>query len=221
MIDTIRHLDAHHRLFVSIVIAMLALYGLHGRIPVATQLVAAWDVYAIVYLMLAWFMIGRANPSVVRQNVKIQDSSRMVIFVLVIAAAWISLLAVGFVLGPSKTLVNNQRFVHIGLSIVAVICSWLLTHTVFAIHYAHVFYSDTIEETSRKRHGGLEFPGTKDPDYLDFVYFSYVIGMTFQVSDVQISSRRMRRYALIQALLAFAFNTIILALSVNIILNLI
>jgi uncharacterized membrane protein len=219
MIDRIRHLDAHHRLFFSIATALCTFYGLQGRTLLATQLIASWDVCSFVYLLLAWFMIIRANPIIVRHNVRIQDSGRLVIFILVIAAALVSFLAVGLVLGPSKNLAPSQRFVHVGLSIIAVICSWLLTHTVFAIHYAHIFYTDSAEESSGRRYGGLEFPGSNDPDYLDFIYFSFVIGMTFQVSDVQISSRRIRRYVLIQGLLAFVFNTIILALSVNLIMG--
>src|SRR5207249_578612 len=117
-------------------------------------------------------------------------------------------------LGPAKGLPDAKRYTHIALSILAVICSWLLIYTAFAIRYAHIFYGPSKSETE-KRAGGLLFPGTTEPDYLDFVYFSFVIGMTCQVSDVQISAGRLRRIALLHGILAFMFNTIILALSIN------
>src|SRR5207249_9843417 len=117
---------------------------------------------------------------------------------------------VAFVLGTSKELSQVERFFHIGLSALAVICSWLLTHTVFALHYAHNFYSDRDDGDVKEIIGGLKFPGTQQPDYLDFVYFSFVIGMTCQVSDVQITSQPLRRQAFRHGVLSFAFNTIIL-----------
>ena len=88
-------------------------------------------------------------------------------------------------------------------------------HTVFGLRYAHAFYGDS-DEVGQDRHaGGLEFPGERMPDYFDFAYFSFVIGMTCQVSDVQITSRRMRRLALTHSVLSFGFNTVILALAVS------
>jgi uncharacterized membrane protein len=90
---------------------------------------------------------------------------------------------------------------------------------VFAIRYAHLFYTypDEGEEAGAKFHGGLEFPGTPHPDFLDFAYFSFVLGMTFQVADVNITAANIRRLALLQGFLAFVYNTIIVALSINII----
>jgi uncharacterized membrane protein len=98
----------------------------------------------------------------------------------------------------------------------AVIISWWLVHTVFTMRYAHLYY--TTDEGKKTPLGGLEFPGNdKEPDYLDFVYFSFVVGMTFQVSDVEISSKQIRRLAWAHGLIAFAFNTAIVALSINVI----
>ena len=212
--------DAHHRLFWSLVVSAAVYIVTIGRLHLATQLIALWDAYSLSSLLLSGIFIFRADPSIVRKTVRLQDSSRTFIFFFVVFAAVASLLAVGFVLGPSKGLPHEAQLMHIGLSVVAVICSWLLVHTVFALRYAHIFYGSKEDEVE-KRHGGLEFPDTKDPDYLDFVYFSYVIGMTCQVSDVQIASRRLRRIALLHGVLSFGFNTIILALSINVISGLI
>ncbi len=103
------------------------------------------------------------------------------------------------------------------MAALAVIQSWLLIHTVFTLRYAHVFYRSEQEADVEGSGGGLIFPGGHYPDYQDFAYFSFVVGMTCQVSDVNITSRSMRRLALLHGLLSFAFNTVILALSINII----
>jgi uncharacterized membrane protein len=106
---------------------------------------------------------------------------------------------------------------HILLAMAAVIVSWWLVHTIFAIRYAHLYYETVTDDNKNKVVGGLQFPEEKEPDYLDFVYFSFVIGMTFQVSDVEISSRNIRRLAWLHGLISFAFNTAIVALSINVI----
>ena len=112
---------------------------------------------------------------------------------------------------------------HILLSLSSVISSWWLVHTTFTLRYAHLYYCNAENDLNGQNQepGGLEFPSEEQPDYLDFTYFSYVIGMTFQVSDVQITSRRIRRLALMHGVLSFAFNTVIVALSINVIAGLI
>ena len=105
---------------------------------------------------------------------------------------------------------------HILVSVLAVICSWFLVHTVFIFRYAHIYYG-----SGDKPVGGLDFPGDDEPDYLDFAYFSFIIGMTSQVSDVDITSSVMRRLALLHGILSFFFNAVIIALSINIISGLI
>ena len=99
------------------------------------------------------------------------------------------------------------------LAILSIVCSWGLVHTVFTLRYAHLFYGD--DPTQTKRPGGLDFPHEPEPDYLDFAYFSFVIGMTSQVSDVAIGSKPMRRPALVHGVLSFLFNTIIIALTIS------
>jgi uncharacterized membrane protein len=101
------------------------------------------------------------------------------------------------------------------LGLATVVLSWSLMHTVFGLRYAHAFYGDSDEPGENRHAGGLLFPGERMPDYFDFAYFSFVVGMTCQVSDVQITSHRMRRLTLLQSALAFGFNTIILALLIN------
>jgi len=108
---------------------------------------------------------------------------------------------------------------HILLAAAAVFCSWTLIHTLFTLRYTHLYYTYPNHDAHghEKNERGLEFPGTTVPDYLDFAYFSFVLGMTFQVSDVQITSHGVRRMALLHGFLSFVYNTIIIALSINII----
>jgi uncharacterized membrane protein len=128
----------------------------------------------------------------------------------------VSLIAIYLLLKSSKGESEETVTGYIFLATAAVFVSWWMVHTVFAMRYAHLFYaSDNGKNTPI---GGLEFPGgEKDPDYMDFIYFSFVVGMTFQVSDVEISSKQIRRLAWAHGLISFAFNTTIVALSINVI----
>ena len=123
-----------------------------------------------------------------------------------------ALFAVAFLIRHSKP--EQHLTIHLLLALVTVVLSWLLMHAVFGLRYAHNFYGDS-DTDARKHAGGLNFPRERWPDYRDFAYFSYVIGMTCQVSDVQVTSRKMRRLVLLHGILAFGFNTVILALTIN------
>ncbi len=105
-----------------------------------------------------------------------------------------------------------RRHLHLALSVVTILCSWFIVHTAFALHYAHEFYEDAPGTKERS----LTFPGDSEPDYLDFLYFAFVLGTTSQTSDVTICSGAMRRLALVHGVIAFFFNTTLLALVVNI-----
>ncbi len=210
-------LDAHHRLAGAALVAALVAYATAGRLHVATQAIVAWNAFAIASLVLAWATIVRADLEHIRRMAQAHDFSRTVIFVLVVMAAVMSLLTVGLLLGPSRDIAAAQSGLHLGQSAIAVIGSWTLTHTVYTLHYAHLYYSPASQHPHARDGRGLEFPGDPNPNYLDFAYFAFVIGMTCQVSDVQVRARPMRRLVLLHGVLSFAFNTLILALSVNVI----
>ena len=143
------------------------------------------------------------------------DQNGYVIFVLVVTAASASFVAIGFLVGDIRDLSFWPRFAHLTLSISALLFSWLLIQTLFAFHYARWYYSRVAGSTTHR--AGLRFPGDKEPDYLDFAYYSFVVGMTSQVSDVMVTTRQMRRLTLVHGVLAFIFNIAILAMSINII----
>jgi uncharacterized membrane protein len=213
-------LDAHHRYLAAGALAIMALFGLHGH-AFPTQLVGAWDVFALTTVVLAWLVLSTKDPYEVRRNASLQDSSRTLLFIVVVTGAAASLCAACLLLASSKNPSQDSLIAHLTLAIAAIVLSWTLVHTLFSLHYAHIFYTNAHKTHRKNVEGGLIFPGDGEPDYLDFAYFSFVIGMTCQVSDVQISSKRMRRHATAHGLISFAFNTALLAMFVNIIAGLI
>lgn len=214
-------MDAHHRVFVGCTIAVLTFLGLHGHVTFPTLLVLTWNAFALTIVALAWVVISTKDPYEARRNARLQDASATFLFVLVISAATASLLAVGLLLSSAKQLSPTGLAGYIALSVTAVFLSWVLVHTIFTLRYAHLYFWDARKVERHAISGGLIFPGKGSPDYLDFAYFSFVIGMTCQVSDVQISSPKIRRLALVHGLISFAFNTAILAMFVNIIASLV
>jgi uncharacterized membrane protein len=221
-VNWIARLDARHRLVVSFLAAGLVWFGLRGRVQPSTQCIATWDVFAFCVLLLAWLTIMTTPPQKLRARAQEQDVSRTVIFIFVVLAACAGLFAVGFLFFTNKGVVQRPHFFfHLLMSLVAVVASWMLVHTVFGLRYAHTFYGDPDgPEGPQSYAGGLDFPGGRPPDYMDFAYFSFVIGMTFQVSDVQITSREFRKIVLLHGMLSFGFNTVILALTINTVSNL-
>ena len=179
------------------------------------RLVAGAIVGVAVYLVLTGLVIGPAGPAEARHFAERQDPRRWIIMLLVIAAAFVSLLALGFSFGKSAHETDTALAVRLVLAALTIVASWTLTHTVYALHYCHHFYGDDTTREGRQDRGGLAFPGDELPDYWDFLYFSYVVGMTCQVSDVQCTSRAIRRMVLAHGVLSFFFNTFILALAVN------
>ena len=206
---------AMQRLGTALCIATGAFLAQPDSISWHTRLVASWDLGAIAYLALAWALMARADAGITRSHALSQDQSGYIIFLFVVGASCASIVAIGFVVGTIRDLQFWIRAWHLALTIAALVSSWLLIQTVFAFHYAHRYYHGPHGETAGAR--PLEFPGGREPDYADFAYYSFVVGMTSQVSDVAVASRSMRRLTLTHAVLAFLFNIAVLALSINII----
>jgi uncharacterized membrane protein len=203
------------RLVGSILLAGLVAILLPSWLRWATRTLCIWDAGMICFLGLTWGVMLKATPDTMRRQAQKQDEGRFMILSLVTAAACASLLAIAFLL-HDKGSASNLLVLHLVLTALTIIGSWLLVHTIFALHYAHGYYqpSKALRENQAKP---LDFPNDDEPDYWDFLYFSFVIGMTSQVSDVPITSRSLRRLALTHGVLSFFFNTTIVALSINII----
>jgi len=167
-----------------------------------------WDVCVALYLVLVSHVMSSCGVEQIRERAAREDEGQKTILVLTVAAALASLGAIVAELGSSAG--TAQRPAHVGLAALTILLSWAFIHAIFALHYAHEFYDDTAG-------GGMAFPGGEaEPDYWDFAYFSFVIGMTSQVSDVAVTSKQIRRTVAAHGVVSFVFNAALLALTVNI-----
>lgn len=201
------HRHPHFTVCALIFVALAILLFLAGLRP-DLSLLLAFDIAVVTFLAATVIMFSHSDAHSIRQRARKEDEGYWGFLLSSAAVATVALVALAGELQPNKPAGSLQ----IALAACSLILAWLFMNTIFALHYAHEFYGD-----SGSKHSGLDFPGTVDPDYWDFVYFAFVIGMTFQVSDVQIDSRAIRRVALAHAVIAFFFNVIVIALSVNIV----
>lgn len=171
--------------------------------------VAAWDVGSFVLAGLAWRDILRSTPERTRVRAATVDPGRGGVLLVTVLACVAGLFSTVALLDAEGRSVEVLL-----LGILAATGSWVLVHTAFAVHYAHLYYRDAGDV------GGLDFPGGEDPDDVDFAYVAFLVGMSFSTSDVAISDRGIRRSALAHCLLSFAFNSVILALAVNLVIGL-
>ncbi|WP_316801018.1 DUF1345 domain-containing protein [Pedobacter frigidisoli] len=171
-----------------------------------THIMLGWDFFCIVLISLHWYMFFNTSSSETHLKARMQDESREEIFAIVLVSTFAGLLAVVLLL------INKDiKALDLITAISGMFLSWFLVHTTFSMRYAHLYYGDSDDDKGK----GLDFPGEDEPDFIDFAYFSFVLGMTFQVSDVEISSRQLRRLSLLHSLIAFVFNTVIVALTIN------
>jgi uncharacterized membrane protein len=179
------------------------------------RFIICWDVFAFSMIIMSWLLFFNTTASQQHEIVKRQDDDIRVIFAIVLSSVCISLLGTVLLILSNKESAFD-RDIRTIFTLAAVTASWILLHTIFTIRYAHLYhnYHDPVTHVEG---GGIDFPNAEQPDYIDFAYFSFVIGMTFQVSDVTISSKLVRRYVLLHSLISFVFNTIIVALTVNVI----
>ncbi|MFL6827068.1 MAG: DUF1345 domain-containing protein [Bradyrhizobium sp.] len=198
---------ARPRTFVAVAIGIVAFFLLPDSLRLVTRLLIAWDGFITVYLTLVYVMMFRCELSHIRRNAVLQDDGRFLILLVTAFGAFASIAAIVFELGSS-----HRSAPQLTLATVTIALSWAAVHTTFALHYAHDFYRGA-------KPGGLQFPSGDEhdhADYWDFVYFSFVIGMTAQVSDVGITDKTIRRTATAHGIISFVFNTALLALMVNI-----
>jgi uncharacterized membrane protein len=177
--------------------------------------VAAYDAFAAVVLLYDWGFALRNDAAHTFRRAAQADPGRNIVLGVVLVSIIAGLASAIIILGKGPNVPASDHGYAVAFGIVAVVLGWFLIHTTFIFRYAHLFYYDSDQDGTAQR--GLTFPGTKDPDDYDFAYFSFVIGMTFQVSDVQITDPGVRSIALFHAILSFGYNTAILALGVNLI----
>ena len=210
--------QARARLFLSVLVGLGAGSGLAlvpSNLGLVPRITAGWDAGSAVLLGLAWSIIWSCDPAKTRKRAAAEDPGRSAVWAVVLIASTLSLFAAIVLLRGAKGLGATEGAVFVGLCLGAVASAWMLTHTAYTLRYAHLYYRDDDDGE-----GGLTFPGDQAPSYLDFAYFAFTVGMCFQVSDVVITSPAFRRAVLAHALLSFAYNTAILALSLNLVFGL-
>jgi uncharacterized membrane protein len=203
----VRLVYARPRTFFAAALGVIAFFLLPASMRLVSRFLIGWDVFVATYIVLVYAMILRSTLATIRRIAALQDDGRFLIPLLTALGAFASLAAIVAELGGA-----NHTPAKLLFATATIALSWVAVHTGFALHYAHEFYRG-------KKPGGLQFPsGDSDehPDYWDFVYFSFVIGMTAQVSDVGITDRTIRRTATAHGIISFVFNTALLALMVNI-----
>ena len=173
-----------------------------------------WVAFASAFIITSWIVFFKMPVDAIIEKANKEDGSRLFVMISILVSSFAGLFMV-LQLMISKDQPTGGELLTVILSVMGMVTSWILVHTIFTFHYAHQYYFKGKTNTAGEE--ALAFPKEKNPDYLDFAYFSFVIGMTFQVSDVEINSRSTRRTALAHGLLSFALNTFVVALTINLI----
>jgi uncharacterized membrane protein len=177
--------------------------------PISASILLGWDVAVLIYLAWTWGAVQGLDPEVTAQLAKREDPSTPVADLVVIGAGTAMLAAVGFALAKAGEATGGMRAYLVTLGLVSVVLSWAVVHTVFALKYARAYYSEPA--------GGIAFNEDEPPNYIDFAYYAFTIGMTFQVADTNITSRAVRRTTLHHALLSYLFGSVLLGLVINVV----
>lgn len=205
------------RLSISILVGLavgLASMAFAPHAVLSTRLILGWDALTLTFLGAMLVSMIEHSPTDIRAQAALDDEGRGAILALVLIASAASVWAVGAELSLAKDAHGVMKVARIGLAFVTVVVSWLMVQMIFALHYAHEFYG-VDEDDGVSDALGIEFPGTPQPDYWDFLYFAIVIGVACATADANITSKGLRRLGTVHSLVAFAFNTIIVALTIN------
>jgi uncharacterized membrane protein len=210
----VRLLLSRPRLLISVAVGLATVFALPNEVAhqTITRAIAGWNLGACLYFVLAMRMMFWSTHERMRTRALQHDEGSAVVLFLVVTAALMCIGAIVAELAVVKDLHGVPRYAHIALAVLTIVSSWAFTQVMFALHYAHDYYATQV----RGEHGGLDFPGGHPPDYGDFLYFSCIIGTSGQTADVSFTSRRMRRTGTLHCVLAFFFNTTLLALTINI-----
>jgi uncharacterized membrane protein len=211
---TLRLIRARPRIFIAAAAALAVgvLLQTDQAGHLVTRLLVAWNVGTCFYVLLAAIMMTRSTHNSMRRRAQVQDDGQFVILILVVISAIASLVAIAAELAVVKEMHGLLKFAHIALAGMTVISSWAFIQIMFALHYAHDYYA----ALSQKRPKGIQFPEDENPDYGDFFYFAAIIGTSGQTADVSFTSKAMRRIGSVHCILAYFFNTTVLALLINV-----
>jgi uncharacterized membrane protein len=212
----IRILRARPRLFLCVLLGVAVGLVLPDAWRPVTRGLIGWNAGVWTYLAAVGVMIWRSEHHDIRRRAALQDEGR---YTILIAAALASVISIGAIFAQLATVKQTPhpiKELHIGLAAATIVGSWLFVHLTFALHYAHEFFRGAKPDVTGKLCGGISFPGVDRPDYPDFLYFSYVIGVACQTADVAIPGRQLRRLATVHCIMAFFYNNAVLAMTINI-----
>ncbi len=212
----LRVMKSRPRLFICAALGILVGVVLPDGWRVVTRGLVGWNVTIWLYLCAAGVMILRSEHRDIHRRATVEDEGRYAILAMAALASTVSFGAIFAQLATVKDLPFAAKSLHIGLALTTILGSWLFVHLIFALHYAHEFFRVSKVDAQGKWSGGIDFPGVDCPDYFDFLYFSYVIGVACATADADITGRPLRRLALVHCILAFFYNNAVLAMSINI-----
>jgi len=204
------------RLFISFGLAMLPFAFLYNeKLSILLLAMTSWIVFTLSFLICSWIVVFQRSVQQIKKKAKEDDGSVAFVFFMVLISSFAGMLTVLLII-ISKDSAIRQSLLFLPSCILGLILSWVMVHTIYIFHYAHKYY-DVLSKSNTEIVGGLKFPGDEVPDYLDFAYYSFGIGCTFQVSDISITSKKIRRITLFHGLLSFVLNTFVVALTINLI----
>ena len=183
-----------------------------GLLP-STSVILGWDAVCVGFVVSMLWTMAESSPDDMRARAERDDEGRLTILTLVLVAAVAAILATALELSLAKSAHGSERGLRVALAFATVAASWFMVHLIFALHYAHGYYDR--DEASATDARGLRFPGEEEPDYWDFLHFAVIIGVAAQTADIAISAKRLRRLNTVHALFSFAFNTVVVALTIN------
>lgn len=216
--DHLRHFTARPRLLICLALVVFSFFAMPSDWKQPTRLLSAWNIGTWLYITLTIQAMAKATEASIRRYALVGDESRFIILALCIVAAVASLVAIIVQLGSVKSYEGIYKAGHLALAIGTIVSAFVFIHLVFTQHYAHEFFIERASEEGlpAEARGGLRFPYTDKPTFADFAYYSFVIGCACQTADVETTSPPMRTLTLIHGVLAFFFNTTVLALTINI-----
>jgi len=202
------------RISLSFIFALLIFFLIRNtHLGILYIIVTTWCAFAFSYIITSWMVIFSRSIDQIKKMAQKDDGSDIFVIVFTIITSFAAMVTVLMLIVASKT-DNRNELLRVIICFSSIMLSWMLVHTIFTFHYAHLFYdADMVNKTTLKR--GLKFPSDEEPDYLDFAYFSFIVGMTFQVSDVEVTDKKMRRLVLMHGLISFVLNTFVVALTIN------
>ena len=215
----VRHIRARPRLFLSVTIGILAYFALPETAQLVTRLLVSWNLATLFFLISIAIMMMHGNHEKIRRNAALHDEGQYTILILASVAAMASLAAIVVQLGLVKESTGLLKAFHIALAFTTIVTAWAFIHAMFALHYAHEYFEEwrSQKDSEPQLRGGLEIIGSADyPDYLDFAYYAFTIGVANATADINITSSQMRRITLAHSILSFFFNLAILGLTINI-----